>query len=95
MARHESALGEFEADGGCPNHKGNEHASANSSSSSLRLVGSNATLTGDTFLNNSGSAVSINAASAPTIILPTLMNNHINGVSVDKGSQITANTSNN
>ena len=85
-----NSLGEFEADGTAPTISNSTFAS--SSSSGLRLVGSTATLTGDTFLNNSGSAVSIDATSAPTISSPTLTNNHINGVSVSNGT-ITANTS--
>ena len=85
-----NSVGELESDGGVPSISNSTFA--NSSSSGIRLAGSSATLTGDIFLNNNGSAVSTNAASAPTIRSPTLTNNHVNGVSVDNGT-ITANTS--
>ena len=85
-----NSVGELESDGGVPSIS--DSTFANSSSSGIRLAGSSATMAGDIFLNNSTSAISINAASAPTIGSPTLTNNHINGVSVDSNSTITANT---
>ncbi|HEX4612077.1 MAG TPA: right-handed parallel beta-helix repeat-containing protein, partial [Urbifossiella sp.] len=56
----------------------------------VRLVGSNATLTGDTFANNglpfAGSAIHIDPASQPVISGATFTNNRLNGVSVDGGT---------
>jgi hypothetical protein len=56
----------------------------------LRLLGSNATLTGDTFLNSGlpfgGAAIHIDLASQPVITGASFANNRINGVAVDGGS---------
>jgi RHS repeat-associated protein len=61
------------------------------SSAGLRLVGSHPTVTGDTFQNNGGAAVSMDAASNPAITGSTVKNNQINAVSVDTDT-IRANT---
>src|SRR5262249_22498492 len=53
----------------------------------LRLLGSNAVVTGDTFENNGlpfgGAGIHIDLASHPTITGVTFVNNRINGVAVD------------
>jgi hypothetical protein len=58
----------------------------NSSSSGLRIVSSNPTLTNNTFRDNVGAAVSMDLASNPTISGVTLANNSTNGVLLDGGT---------
>ncbi len=63
---------------------------SNSNTAGLRIEGSNPTLTGDTFQNNSGAGISMDDGSSPAISTFTFTNNSINGVVVDYGT-ITAN----
>jgi hypothetical protein len=52
----------------------------------LRIAGGSPTVTGDTFQNNRGAAVSMDLASQPVISSPILTNNAVNGVQVDAGT---------
>ncbi len=63
---------------------------SNSNTGGLRIEGSNPTVTGDTFQNNSGAGISMDDGSSPAISTFTFTNNSINGVVVDYGT-ITAN----
>ncbi len=59
---------------------------ARSNAVGLRVIGANPTLSGDTFQNNAGAAVSMDLASDPDITGVNLSNNPINGVELDSGS---------
>ena len=63
------------------------------SSAGLRIDGSSPTVIGDTFQDNAGPAIAMDATSDPSISVAagTVTNNSINGVSIDNGT-ITANT---
>ena len=82
--------GEVEANGSVPTIE--NCTIANSGSSGVQLVGSDATLTGDTFLKNGFhidalvGAIDIDAASQPVMSGITLTNNNLNGVSVEGGT---------
>ncbi len=86
----EFSHGEVEADSASPAISNS--TIANATAAGVRLQGSNATLTGDTFQNNGGAAVSMDVASDPSISTPTLTNNGVNGVALD-GGYINANNS--
>ncbi len=59
---------------------------SNSSTSGLRIVSSNPTVTNNTFRDNTGSAVSMDLASNPAISGVTLTNNGVNGLTLDAGT---------
>src|SRR5262249_9997886 len=52
----------------------------------LRILGTAPTLTGDTFKDNNGAAVSMDLAAHPAISNPTLSNNGLNGARIDSGT---------
>src|SRR5262249_15561625 len=84
--------GEVEADRAAPTISNS--TLSNSVSFSLRLKGSNATLTGDTFQNNDvpengsgvGGAIRMDVSSQPVIHGITFSNNYVNGVWIDPGT---------
>jgi RHS repeat-associated protein len=57
-----------------------------SATAGLRIAGASPTLTGDTFSNNAGAAVSMDVASSPAITGPTVSGNSVNGVAIDGGT---------
>lgn len=60
---------------------------AYSKTAGMRMVGASPTLASDTFANNTGAAISMDLASAPTITNPNVINhNGINAVVLDAGS---------
>ncbi len=81
---------QIEADSASPTISSS--TSADAAAVGLRLQGSNATLTGDTFQANVGAAISMDVASDPSISTPTQTNNGVNGVALD-GGYINANNS--
>jgi RHS repeat-associated protein len=58
----------------------------NSGGDGLRIEGASPTVSGDTFKDNSGAAVSLDLASHPSIPTVTLTNNGTNGAAVDGGT---------
>ena len=59
---------------------------SNSYTAGLRITQANPTISGDTFLNNYGVAISIDLASNPSTSSVTATGNSVNGVVVDSGS---------
>src|SRR5581483_917324 len=57
-----------------------------SSGSGIRVVQASPTLSGDTFQNNGGPAISMDLTSQPAVQAPTFTNNPVNGVVVDTGT---------